>query len=495
MCHTLMILWYTASLLRTMFDHVRQVLQQLRKYGIKLKSSKCEIFRREVCYLGRIVSAEGSKIDPADTEAVRALKDKRPSTVGQLRAIQTRDISLSLVLLRTPDSDKEKGDRANTNTRQVRGKNKGVPSHTQIAWTDEHQTVLERLIDCLVEAPVLGLPDFSQSFLFHTDASNQGFGAILYQYQEGKLRVIAYGSRTLTTSEQNYHLHSGKLEFLALKWAVTEKFRDYLYYAPTFTVFSDNNPLTYILSSAKLNATGFRWVAELADFHFTIRYRPGKENVDADSLSRMPVDMESIMRRCTEELSSDCVAAAIQAIQTQDFSPWACTMIASPVLCAVDCTESLEPLSAVDIRQAQQDDLYIGPVMQFKMTETKPAGQEWRTLSNQSKCLLRGWERLHLGKDGILRRKTANNIQLVLPKKYKATVLKQLHDEMGHQGIDRTTSLVRDRFFWPYMQKDIEHYITRACTCHRQKREKGPASQYCYHAAFRTCVNCFSSFG
>ncbi|XP_019201938.1 uncharacterized protein LOC109195011 [Oreochromis niloticus] len=66
----------------------------------------------------------------------------------------------------------------------------------------------------------------------------------------------------------------GKLEFLALKWAVTEKFRDYLYYAPTFTVFTDNNPLTYILSSAKLNATGCRWVAELADFHFTIRYRP-----------------------------------------------------------------------------------------------------------------------------------------------------------------------------------------------------------------------------
>lgn len=64
---------------------------------------------------------------------------------------------------------------------------------------------------------------------------------------------------------------------------------------------------------------------------------------------------------------------------------------------------------------------------------------------------------------------TANNIQLVLPEKYKATVLKQLHDEMGHQGIDRTTSLVRDRFFWPYMQKDIEHYVTRACTCLRQK--------------------------
>jgi len=71
-------------------DHVndvKRVLQHLRRYGIKLKPSKCEIFKREVRYLGRIVSAEGSKIDPADTEAVRALREKRPSTVGQLRAV------------------------------------------------------------------------------------------------------------------------------------------------------------------------------------------------------------------------------------------------------------------------------------------------------------------------------------------------------------------------------------------------------------------------
>lgn len=259
-------------------DHVRQVLQQLRKYGIKLKPSKCEMFRHEVRYLGRIVSAEGSKIDSADTEAVSALKDKTPSTVRAIIGLLSyyrqyiKDFSRFAgplnSLLRIPDSDKEKGDRANTNMRQVRGKNKGVPSQTQIAWTDEHQAVLERLIDGLVEPPVLGFQDFSHPFILHTDASNQRLGAVLYQYQEGKLRVIAYGSRTLTASEQNYHLHSGKLEFLALKWVVTEKCRDYLYYAPTFTVFSDNNPLTYILSSAKLNATGFRWVGEACRFSF-----------------------------------------------------------------------------------------------------------------------------------------------------------------------------------------------------------------------------------
>lgn len=89
----------------------------------------------------------------------------------------------------------------------------------------------------------------------------------------------------MSKSEKNYYLHSSKLEFLTLKWVITERFCDYLYYATT--VYSDNNSLTYVLSTAKLNATGSRWVAELADFNFIIKYRPGKENTDADFLFRM----------------------------------------------------------------------------------------------------------------------------------------------------------------------------------------------------------------
>lgn len=89
--------------------------------------------------------------------------------------------------------------------------------------------------------------------------------------------------------EQNYHLHSGKLEFLALKWAICDKFRNYLFYAPSFQVYTDN-PLTHVMSTAKLTAVGHRWVGELADFRFVIKYRPGKANVDAHMLSRLPFE-------------------------------------------------------------------------------------------------------------------------------------------------------------------------------------------------------------
>ena len=159
------------------------------------------------------------------------------------------------------------------------------PSNQKITRTEQHQLVLEKLIDCLVQPPVMAYPNFNRPYLLYTDASETGLGAVLYQEQDGLMRVIAYGSRTLTPAERNYHLHSGKLEFLALKWAICDHFRDYLYYTPTFTVFTENNPLTYVLSSAKLNATGLRWVGELADFHFNIKYHPGSIHQDADTLS------------------------------------------------------------------------------------------------------------------------------------------------------------------------------------------------------------------
>lgn len=98
-------------------------------------------------------------------------------------------------------------------TRKTKGKNRGDPSQKPITWTDQHQQILEELTDCLVAPPILGFPDFNKSFILHTDTSNQGLGAVLYQEQDGKLRVIAYASRTLTKAEKNYHLHSGKLEF------------------------------------------------------------------------------------------------------------------------------------------------------------------------------------------------------------------------------------------------------------------------------------------
>jgi len=102
-------------------------------------------------------------------------------------------------------------------------------------------------------------------------------------------------------------LHAGKLEFFALKWAVTEQFRDYLCYAPEFTVYTDNNPPMNILTSAKLSVTTLQWVGELADYRFPVKYRPGKSNVDADTLLRMPLNIEDYTKTCCKESNSEVV--------------------------------------------------------------------------------------------------------------------------------------------------------------------------------------------
>ena len=158
------------------------------------------------------------------------------------------------------------------------------------------------------------------------------------------MRVIAYGSRTLTPAERNYHLHSGKLEFLALKWAICDHFRDYLYYAPTFTIFTDNNPLTYVLSSAKLNATGLRWVGELADFHFNIKYCPGSVHRDADTLSRIPID--AYIKECTEETTPAIIQAIVTSVQAQHngSNNWISYFTDDPSLLSDDVTYSSNSL-------------------------------------------------------------------------------------------------------------------------------------------------------
>ena len=144
--------------------------------------------------------------------------------------------------------------------------------------------------------PVLGYANCQLPFEVHTDASQKGLGAILYQKQGDKLRVISYASRGLKRSEKHYP--ASKLEFLALKWAVSEKFNDYLY-GTKFIVLTDNNPLTF---KTKLDAAGHRWLSALANYDFSIIYRPGKANIDADIYSGIEetqeIDVGSVKMLC-----------------------------------------------------------------------------------------------------------------------------------------------------------------------------------------------------
>ena len=158
----------------------------------------------------------------------------------------------------------------------------------KFVWASEHQKAFDTLKLALTTAPVLGYPDFEREFILETDAPLRGLGAVLCQVdEEGKTHVIVYMSQTLRPSEKSMCSYSSaKLELLALKWAFTKDFRDYLL-GSKFTVYTDNNPLAYIQTS-KLSASQICWLSELALLDFNIIYRSGKSNQAADALSQHP---------------------------------------------------------------------------------------------------------------------------------------------------------------------------------------------------------------
>ena len=153
----------------------------------------------------------------------------------------------------------------------------------QVSLSDKALKAFEELKQACMWSPVLAFADYTKDFLLKTDASKEGLGAVLSQKQEdGRFHPVAYGSWALTTHEKNYH--STKLEFLVLKWAITEHFKEYLLYQP-FLVRTDNNLLTYIMSTPNLDTTGHCWVRALAKYNFQLEYQKGQDNAAADTLS------------------------------------------------------------------------------------------------------------------------------------------------------------------------------------------------------------------
>ena len=323
-------------------------------------------------------------------------------------------------------------------------------------------------------APVLAYPNYTLPFILHTDSSTDGLGAVLYQKQEEGTRVIAYASRSLTASEANYAPH--KLEFLALKWAVIDKFKEYLYGGNWFEVYTDNNPLIYILSTAKLDACGQRWVAELANFNFTLHYKPGSTNTVADALSRI-VWPDVLSQQDTEEYES------MPANLVQTICHGACVE-ALMDLCSY--TGSVVPMqphipasrgwSLDDWVQLQSQDPDLKVIIDGLKDNTLRNRRIKNSDSSTLKHYLRMQPQLELC-DGVLYRKsyTANHrsrgvrLQIIFPKSLVTRVMAGCHDQVGHQGRDRTVSLVRERFYWDTLYRDTSNYISKCSRCIRRK--------------------------
>ena len=387
---------YLVEVLKIMLN----IFVEFFKDGIKLEPSKCRFVKRQVKFMGRIVSEKGYCMDPDNIKAVTSLAEKTPSTVGDVRKLvgllsychrlipKFSVIAKPLYdLLTSPTRPASNPSCKPTGKKKVLGQ---LNSSSKVTWKKEHQAAVEELLHYLTTPPLLAYPDPNLPYILHTDACQDVLGVVLYQKQNDQLCVIAYASRTVTFAEQNYYMHSGKLEFLALKWAISDHFRDYLYYSPPFVAYTDNNPLTYVSTLTTLNATGHRCVGQLADFKFSIRYHPGKAHADADGLLRMPLDMKAYMASCTEEVSAEAISAVITASTHQVCQETA--WVTSPDNALNDnnhVPDQLTPAKAeqFELLDAQLEDRDIEPIVSNMKKSVKPTREDLSHASSAMKLL------------------------------------------------------------------------------------------------------------
>lgn len=427
------------------------VLGRLQQEGLKAKLEKCHFFRQEVQYLGHVISAAGVSTDPKKIAAVADWPT--PGTVSELRSF----LGFASYYRRFVERFAQLAAPLHKLVAELTGKRNRRAQSVVLreAWTPQCEQSFQDLKARLVSSPVLAYANFTLPFVLEVDASHNGLGAVLSQEQDGKVRPIAFASRSLHPAEKNYS--SMKLEFLAMKWAMTQKFREYLL-GHKCVVWTDNNPLSHV-RTAKLGATEHRWVAELAVFDYTVRYRPGRNNQNADALSRQHPIQDVCVRpappgtRVPEAVQEAAAVATVSKVQTNQL-----TISAVP------------QRSAADMIALQRADSIISTVAALWQQQRMPGRDERQSLPPQVLAMLRQWDRL-LIKEGLLYRTYQRPdggervYQLVLPECLREEVFQQLHTYHGHQGIERTTELIRQRCYWPGMGQTIREWCQKCERC------------------------------
>ena len=327
-----------------------------------------------------------------------------------------------------------------------------------------------------VTALVLAFTDFEKPFLLETDASSCGLGAVLSQKQDdGKFHPVAYASRELKGGEKKSL--SSKLDFLALKWAVTDQFREYLRYR-LFTVRTDNNPLTYIMTTPNLDATRHQWVATMAGYDMTIEYLKGTDNKVADMMSRVPklLDLETVTvllnhawnsdvprveadnPRLMEEhqrINEDVVLRAHQLVKQDKWFRnlmnwnWVLSQMNDPMLCYV-------------VEWIQCPRANTNTLDEFMRTRDVPEIDRRYYAQRQKDFIL---------KDNLLflNITPSNSMEMisvfVVPACKWQAAIDGCHRSARYQGRDRTLSLMKERFWWPGMSRALVMAVSNCGRC------------------------------
>ena len=459
--------------MRVVFDH-------LRKHGLKLKPSKCDVFKSEINYLAHHVSKKGVRPSKKNLESIAQCPS--PNTYTKVKSFvglvgHYRHFIKGFAKIAAPLYDLTSGD----------NKDKRL-EHVDLSR--EAQEAFDRLKATCLQAPILAFSDLNKPFLLETDASGRGLGAVLSQKQaDGQYHPITYASCVMNETEQRYH--SNKQEFLALKWAITEQFHEYL--SPygknrnEFVVCTDNNLLTYIFSSANLDAAGQRWVAHLASYNFSLEYQKGKNNTVADFLSQMN---ERLPEEEVQEYLNQILYPGVKAVLDNAITPIE-ERAEQGVRPTPDCQgvpqeetivarpARLATTNVSNWKQEQKEDPVLYQVAKHLRVphETFKAVLHKVLDKKATAAYIKAKEQL-LIRNGLLYRKTQQGqgdeivFQFIVPQRHRGAALDGCHREAAHQGQCRSIALMQECFWWPGMTRDLRNHIKKCSRC--RKYEAAP---------------------
>lgn len=262
-------------------DHLKaldQIICKLRRINLKLAPKKCVLGTKSAEHLGHIIRKNQLLADPKKVTAVNNWP--QPRTVTEVRAFLglagyyrhfVKDFSI-----------------------KAKAVHYLTKNEVPFVWGPDPETAFRSLKAALCSAPILMRPDFNKPFLLDTDFSYNGLGATLSQLDdEGRKHPIAFASRSLQPAEANYSVTDGEL--LAIVWAVTIRFRPYLYgHHHQFIIRTDHNPLVWLQTQKNMSGRLARWQIKLMEFNFTVVHRSGKVRSNVDPLSRNGVGTHPI---------------------------------------------------------------------------------------------------------------------------------------------------------------------------------------------------------
>ena len=392
--------------------NLHQVLTRLQERQLTLNSDKCKFNVPEITFFGFDISAAGIRPNHQTTEAIR--NAPTPKNALEVRSF----LGLANFCSRFIQDFSTIGYPLRQLTRKA----------VQWGWRSEHQRAFDNLKNALTSTHVMAHYDPTAPSQLRVDASPVGLGAILTQTQDGETKPIAYASRTLTSVETRYS--QTEREALAVVWGC-ERFHLYLY-GTNFDLLTDHKPLEVIYSpTSKPPARIERWGLRLQPYTFRLKYSPGVNN-PADVLSRLPLSNQVTRERNIAEQYIHYIA--------HDAVPKAMTI------------EQLEDASKKD------------PVL--KLVHEYTTSGKWQK-TNETRSFFSIKEELSTFGNLVLR-----GSRIVIPSSLRQTTLQLAHE--GHQGIVRTKQLMREKVWWPGIDREVESLIRSCISCQAQGPQPSP---------------------